>query len=92
MTVCVSSIDLAISIANKWRNCYYVPVEPDRPMTKEELARLRRDYSMLHQSRVEHYYREAWRECKMDGDKLPRPAAIQNLVTAWKQLWRWSRR
>jgi len=55
-------------------------MEPDRPLTEEELAKRRRELAMLHQSSVQKLYREAWKECSMDDDKPPRPAAIQNLV------------
>ena len=29
------------------------------------------------------------KECRMDGDKIQPPNVIQNLVQAWKVLWRW---
>ena len=58
-------------------------------MSEEELARRRHEYSMLHESRVNQLYREAWKECSMDGDKIPPPNVIQNLVQVWKVLWRW---
>jgi hypothetical protein len=28
----------------------------------------------------------------MQGDGLPRASAVQELVTAWKVLWSWTRR
>jgi hypothetical protein len=37
-------------------------------------------------------YREAYEQCRMNGDSLPRATAIQELVTVWKQLWEWRRR
>jgi hypothetical protein len=61
-------------------------------MTPEELARRRNEYAKLHESSVQRLYRQAWKECSMDGNDIPRPAAIQNLVQVWKTLWRWRRK
>jgi hypothetical protein len=47
---------------------------------------------MLSEYSVRDAYREAHERCKMNGDSLPRASAIQELVTAWKQLWEWRRR
>jgi hypothetical protein len=47
---------------------------------------------MLSVQSVRDMYREAYEQCKMNGDSLPRAAAIQQLVTVWKQLWEWRRR
>ena len=47
---------------------------------------------MLSEYSVRHAYREAYERCRMNGDSLPRAAAIQELVTVWKQLWDWRRR
>ena len=61
-------------------------------MTPQELAKRRREYSMLHDSMVKREYRRAWKDCAMDGEESPPPGAIQNLVQVWKVLWRWRRR
>ena len=37
-------------------------MEPRRPMTPEELAKRRREYSMLHDSMVKKAYRRAGKE------------------------------
>ena len=41
---------------------------------------------MLSEYSVRDAYRLAWERCKMQGDSLPRAAAIQELVAVWKQL------
>jgi hypothetical protein len=28
----------------------------------------------------------------MDGDRFPKPSAVQELVAAWKVLWKWRKR
>ena len=65
--------------------------EPDTPLTKGDLAKRRRALAMLSEHSVRDAYRLAWEQCKMNGDSLP-GAAIQELVTVWKQLWEWRRR
>ncbi|MEO8131098.1 MAG: hypothetical protein ABJF23_29155 [Bryobacteraceae bacterium] len=65
-------------------------MEPDEPpLTENELRSLKRNLSMLSTYSVQEMYREAHKRCRMDGDRLPSPKAIQQLVTAWKQLWSW---
>lgn len=62
---------------------------PDKPMNRESLDKLRRSLALLSGDRVRSIYREAWARCKMDGERLPSPQAVQELVQAWRQLWRW---
>ena len=71
-----------------------LPVVDDqkRILTPEELQRERNEYGKLHDSRVAHYYREAWKECMMECETPPSPAKIQHLVQVWKVLWRMYRR
>jgi hypothetical protein len=66
--------------------------ESDTPLTREDLAKRRRNLAMLSEHSVRDAYREAWERCKMNGDSLPRASAVQELVTVWKQLWEWRRR
>jgi hypothetical protein len=61
----------------------------DRPLTAPELAEKRRQLARLHVSGVADAYRRAHAECRMDGDRLPRASAVQELVTAWRVLWKW---
>jgi hypothetical protein len=67
-------------------------MEPEWPLTEEELARRRHELSLLSESSVQQVYREAHERCLLVDDRLPRPRAIQELVQAWKQLWTWRRR
>ena len=63
-------------------------MEPKRPITPEELAKRRREYRMLHDSMVKKECYRAWKDYAMDGEEIPPPGAIQNLVQVWKVLWR----
>jgi hypothetical protein len=58
-------------------------------MTKQEVERLRHNLSLLSPSSVVDFYREAHKDCAVE--RKPSAKAIQQLVTAWKQLrrWRW---
>jgi hypothetical protein len=67
------------------------PEDSDRPLTEAELAEKRRRLAMLHVSGVAEAYRRAHEECRMDGDRLPRASAVQELVSAWRVLWKWRR-
>jgi hypothetical protein len=44
--------------------------------------------TMLSRYHVIKAYREAYDRCRMTGDIVPRPTAIQELVTAWRVLWK----
>jgi hypothetical protein len=68
------------------------PAEFDRPLTKEELLRREHQLAMLSLPHVVDAYRQAHEACRMDGDRIPRATAVQELVTTWKLLWRWRRR
>jgi hypothetical protein len=71
--------------------CYASSVD-DAPLTPDELRQLRSNLARLSQSGVENTYRQAYRDCEMKGDRLPRPVAIQQLVQAWRQLWEWRKK
>jgi len=68
------------------------PESFDKPLTPEELRDRQRRMSMLSPHHVADAYRQAHEACRMDGDRLPRASAVQELVTAWKLLWKWRRR
>ena len=68
------------------------PEEFDKPFTPEELSDLKRRLSMLSPHHVADAYRQAHEARRMDGDRLPKASAVQELVTAWKLLWKWRRR
>jgi hypothetical protein len=61
-------------------------------MTPEELERLQREFAKLSEYSVQQEYKRAYEACRMEGERLPRPRAIQELVQIWKQLWRWRKR
>jgi hypothetical protein len=46
---------------------------------------------MLSPHHVAQAYRDAYDACRMDGGRLPRASAVQELVAAWKLLWNWRR-
>jgi hypothetical protein len=64
------------------------PVEFDRPLTEAELKERVRQLSMLSIHHVADAYRRAYEACRMEGDRLPRASAVQELVAAWKVLRR----
>ena len=44
---------------------------------------------MMSESGLQDFYRRLHEECRLDGEKLPSPHAMQELVQAWRQLWKW---
>ena len=46
---------------------------------------------MLSPTHVRDSYRKAWEQCKLEGD-TPNVQAIQELVTAFRLLWKWRRK
>ena len=68
------------------------PEEFDHPLTKGELAERQRRLAMLSPHHVAEAYRQAHKACRMEGDQLPRASAVQELVTAWRVLWRCRKR
>jgi predicted aminopeptidase len=58
-------------------------------MTEEELEQLRRNLARLSDDGVKRAYQTAWEEARMRGDRLPPAKAVQQLVQAFRQLWRW---
>ena len=68
------------------------PSEFDKPLSKDQLAELVRRLSMLSPYHVQDAYRQAHQKCCMQGDLLPRAAAIQELVAAWKIMRQWKLR
>jgi hypothetical protein len=68
------------------------PVEFDQPLAEAELKALARRLAMLSQHSVMDAYRRAHAACAMPGDRLPRAADIQEMVTAWKLMRAWAKR
>ena len=62
-----------------------------RPLTEDELRQLRQKLARLSEHRVRDLYDEAWEACRIKGQRIPSPKAVQQLVQAWKQLWLWRR-
>jgi hypothetical protein len=65
------------------------PAEFDHPLNTEELKALSRGLARLSPRQIADAYRKAYEACRMDGDQLPKAAAIQELVTAWKLTRAW---
>jgi hypothetical protein len=64
--------------------------EPERILTKEELAEFERKLSMLSDPGVGNMYQGAYQDCRYDGKVLP-PSAVQRLVAAWRVLRKFRR-
>jgi hypothetical protein len=62
---------------------------PPPPLTEAELEDLRQHLSKLSPHHVRIEYQKVYMECRMFGDKLPPPSAVQKLVQIYKQLWKW---
>ncbi len=61
-------------------------------MTEEELKAHKNRLAMLAPQHVELQFREAYERCRMVDDRQPKVRAIQELVVAWKLLWKWGNR
>jgi len=57
-------------------------------MTREQLAEFTRRLSMLSVDGVEGVYKTAHQDCRLERDRVPPPAAVQQLVAAWRVLRR----
>jgi hypothetical protein len=68
------------------------PAEFDQPLCQAEVKEMQRRLSLLSPHHVLETYRRAHQQCCMPGDALPRAAAIQEMVTAWKLLRKWRKR
>ena len=60
-------------------------------LSKEALSEHRRRLALLSKYHVRGFYRRLHDECRLERDGLPSPRAMQELVQAWKLLWRWRR-
>lgn len=60
-----------------------------RPLTKEALQERMRSLSLLSPQHVRDAYRRAWEQCRLEGADVPNVQAIQELVTAFRLLWKW---
>jgi hypothetical protein len=56
-------------------------------MTREQLEDFQRSLTLLSPDMVKERYRRAADRCRLLD--LPTPKVIQELVTAWKVLWKW---
>jgi hypothetical protein len=65
--------------------------EPERILSKEELAEFERKLSMLSDPGVVDQYQSAYQDCRYDGRVLPQPSAVQRLVAAWRVLRKFRR-
>lgn len=68
---------------------YFTPI---RVYTKEQLKEMRQGFARLHPSALQIRYQQLWTELRMSSNAPPHPAVVQELVQAWKQLWKWRRK
>jgi hypothetical protein len=64
----------------------------DEISSAEDLAELKRQLARLHPFMVEDAYREAYARCAPVAGRIPKPSAVQELVAAWQQLWKWRKK
>lgn len=62
------------------------PSQFDQPLSREDVETLRKHLAGIDPFRVQRAYQQAYEKCRLHGDVLPKAAAIQELVTAWKVL------
>lgn len=60
----------------------------DEVMSAEDLKLLRNSLARLSLDAVRHAYQTAYARCRMVNDRVPSARSIQELVQAWKQLWK----
>jgi len=60
----------------------------DEVMSPEDLKQYRNSLSRLSLDAVRHAYQTAYARCRMVNDRVPSARSIQELVQAWKQLWK----
>jgi hypothetical protein len=59
-------------------------------LTAKQLEEFTRSMSRLTLADVERKFRDAADRCRFN--ELPSPKTVQELVAAWKVLWKWNRR
>lgn len=59
-------------------------------LSREDLKALGNSLARLSMHSVLDFYQEAYRRCRiLNSTTFPTPRAVQELVTAWKQLRKW---
>ena len=84
----------SMTLANKrriWYALMRMPPPDDVPLTKDQEESMKRGLSLLSPFSVAEQYRRAYEECRMSGARPPKASAIQSLVAAWYQLWKWQK-
>jgi hypothetical protein len=60
---------------------------PEHPLSAEQLAEVRRKFSMLSTPSLQQAYVEAWERCRLARNgRPPKAEHVQELVQAWRQL------
>lgn len=62
------------------------PTDMDRPLSKEDLQTYTYRLSSLAPASVYAEYRRVYEECSLSGERLPKAACVQQLVTIWRFL------
>jgi hypothetical protein len=61
--------------------------------SRDDLKEITRNLALLSEGGVREFYQRAYRECAIiNGSTFPPARAVQELVTAWKQLRKWRTR
>jgi hypothetical protein len=55
-------------------------------LSREELEDLRQHLAKLSTPGLESEYQRVHQDCRLEGSRLPQPAAVQQLVTLWRLL------
>lgn len=64
---------------------------PGAGTDRDELNRLKHSLSLLSPHMVQDNYLQSLEKCRLRNGAPPPPRFVQELVTAWRVLWRWTR-
>ena len=62
------------------------PSEFEPPLTREHLKQIWNKLAMLSPFLVKEEYRRAYKDCCLDGERIPTARTMQEFVTIWKFL------
>jgi hypothetical protein len=65
------------------------PILPKTNLTEAEPNERVRHLSMLSTDHVAARYHDAYEACRLEGDRLRRASAVQELAATWKLLRKW---
>jgi hypothetical protein len=65
--------------------------DPDKPLTRDQLAELHKQFRTMSEGAIQNFYHTAYRRCQF-VNRVPTAQSIQELVAVWKYMRSWKRR